>query len=362
MLNRRSDIRGIFVVTGVGVKGAAKAVKELNLVGKVKIICFDFNKEIKLDESTTFKFIHSGHLVNSSSLILKLKKGQLFKTVYYTSDLGNIRYKSYYTEPLDRIKSADIVISECTYGNKERSCANKDQRDKDIERLKNVISQYCVKQNGKVLIPVFSLHRGQQMATILYEMYHNDNNFNIPIYMDSILLSEITKIFKQIFPEFNKVVEWDKIKIIDKNTRKVLMETNKPMIILSSSGMVTNGASIVWLRSMITNSHNCVVFVGYCDEGTIGYKLKLKDQKTITIQGQQYKNKIQVCKLKSFSGHMQYQDLLEYLSEINCQTVLLHHGNTEDRLSFKSDLEKEYAKKCKTTQVKVVNKSTVIHI
>ena len=45
MLNRRSDIRGIFV-TGVGVKGAAKAVKELNLVGKVKIICFDFNKEI----------------------------------------------------------------------------------------------------------------------------------------------------------------------------------------------------------------------------------------------------------------------------------------------------------------------------
>ena len=45
LLNRRSDIRGIFV-TGVGVKGAAKAVKELNLVGKVKIICFDFNKEI----------------------------------------------------------------------------------------------------------------------------------------------------------------------------------------------------------------------------------------------------------------------------------------------------------------------------
>jgi methyl-accepting chemotaxis protein/ribose transport system substrate-binding protein len=45
LLNRRSDIGGIFV-TGVGVKGAAKAVRELNLIGKVKVICFDFNKEI----------------------------------------------------------------------------------------------------------------------------------------------------------------------------------------------------------------------------------------------------------------------------------------------------------------------------
>lgn len=45
LLNKRSDINGIFV-TGVGAKGAAKAVKELNLVGKVKIICFDFDKEI----------------------------------------------------------------------------------------------------------------------------------------------------------------------------------------------------------------------------------------------------------------------------------------------------------------------------
>ncbi|MDQ2086599.1 substrate-binding domain-containing protein [Herbivorax sp. ANBcel31] len=45
LLSQNSNIHGIFVA-GLGVKGAAKAIKELNMVGKVKIVCFDFDKEI----------------------------------------------------------------------------------------------------------------------------------------------------------------------------------------------------------------------------------------------------------------------------------------------------------------------------
>lgn len=44
-LSKNKNIDGIFT-TGGGIAGAAKAIKELNLVGKTRIVCFDFNKEV----------------------------------------------------------------------------------------------------------------------------------------------------------------------------------------------------------------------------------------------------------------------------------------------------------------------------
>jgi len=51
-LSKNSNVDGI-LTTGGGVIGAAKAIKDLNLVGKTKIVCFDFDKEI-------FKLIKEG--------------------------------------------------------------------------------------------------------------------------------------------------------------------------------------------------------------------------------------------------------------------------------------------------------------
>lgn len=51
-LSENSNIQGIFT-TGGGISGAAQAIKDLNLVGKTIIVCFDFNKEV-------FEFIKEG--------------------------------------------------------------------------------------------------------------------------------------------------------------------------------------------------------------------------------------------------------------------------------------------------------------
>ena len=44
-LIQNKNIDGIFT-TGGGITGAAQAIKELNLVGKTRLICFDYNKEV----------------------------------------------------------------------------------------------------------------------------------------------------------------------------------------------------------------------------------------------------------------------------------------------------------------------------
>ena len=45
LLRQNPNIHGLFI-TGLGVRGAARAVKELNMVGEIKIVCFDFDREI----------------------------------------------------------------------------------------------------------------------------------------------------------------------------------------------------------------------------------------------------------------------------------------------------------------------------
>lgn len=326
------------------------------------VVEYNMYENIILDDKVSFKYISSGHVAKACSLILNIDKNGVTKKIFYTSDLGNIKFKSYYTNNMDKIKNADVVISECTYGDKSRSCGNSEQRQKDIEKIKHVVEHYCIGKKGKVLIPVFSFSRSQSIATLLYDIYRNDPKFEIPIYMDSVLLIEMNKIFRQEFPYFTEVMAWKNIHEIDKTARKELMQIEGKAIILASAGMLNAGASISWLRSLVESSKNCVVFCGYCSEGTLGAKLKLKTQKTITIFGEKYKNKIEVVKLNSFSSHIQYDDLLSYLSDINCQTVALHHGEQEVKLGFKADLEKEYEDSCKTTKVIVPNKSTKIRL
>jgi len=317
---------------------------------------YDMYEVHGLDDLVRFKLISSAHVTNGTSLVLEIKKGQNYKKILYTSDLGNIRYKTYYCNNLDKIKNADLVISECTYADKKRSNSNPIDREKDKEKIYS-----AVEQHRKVLIPVFSFHRGQTIATILYEMYY-EKGIDRMIYMDSMLLNDITDIYKKNFPEFHKVMDWDKIKQITKKERDVLQNSKEKMIIIASSGSLVGGASVSWAKKLIEDDRNCIVFCGYQFEGSLGSKLKSKKQKTVNINRKTFKNKVNIVKLKSLSGHIQHDDLLEYLSSINCSVVALHHGNENDKLAFKNELKNEYEKLCKSTKVICPSRSTKIRL
>ena len=305
-----------------------------------------------LDDNTSFYFINSGHVPNGASIMLTVKG----KTIYYTSDLGNSKYQAYYCEDMQIPKNADLVISESTYANKQRSSNNPKQREDDIKRLSSVIEHY-----DRILIPCFAFHRSQSIMSLLYDMY-NDKNLDHEIYVDSILLNDLNKIFEKRFPKFKKVLKWNKIHCITKNERQTLLKSKSKMIIISASGSLVAGASVQWAKEFLPDPKACFVFVGHQFEGSLGYKIKLKDQKSITINGEKVVNKAQVCKLKSFSSHIQYNELVELLKNINSPKIVLHHGNEGDKLNFKKELEKEFEKICKTSRVICPTKSTKIRL
>jgi metallo-beta-lactamase family protein len=327
----------------------------------------DFDKLYELDENISFKFIPAGHIVGSAQLVLYIKEdnGRIHK-ILYTSDLGNIKLNKPFVEEFEKETKSNIVIGECTYGGSDRVTSKKD-REKDIEKIKSVVLDTCLDKKGRVLIPSFALDRTQFMLKILYDLFGEDENFDIPIIIDSPLACKMTDIYKYVLDGENKelikkITSWENVKFVsDADASKLSVADETPKIIISSSGMMTAGRVIHYTKSILEDGKSTILFCGFSAENSLAYKIKNnKLKKPISIDGKKYKNKCSIVDLKSFSSHMQREDLLNYYKQINCQAIYLVHGEMNGKIEFANQLKQELSDENKSTHVCVVNKSTSI--
>lgn len=325
-----------------------------------------FGDKLVVDNNITVRFTHSGHITNSAHLEMWLTENNHTKKIYYTSDLGNMNVPTYYVHELEPVAKANLVIAESTYANPKRQIKPKD-REKDLEKIKCVIEQ-TVEKHGKVLIPVFANHRCQTMLTVLYELFGNDENWKIPIYIDSPMACKISQLMCHIVNEkqmhyWEDVMKWKNVHFISEYTdSKMIQDSNDSCIVLASSGMISAGRSVSWTQKLLGSEKNHFLFCGFAPEGSIADKIKNSTQKYITIDGKVIPNKAYATSLVSFSSHIQHDAMLEYYSEINCEKIALVHGNFKDKEKFSKELQDVIAKKNKTTKVVCVNSSTTISL
>jgi len=319
-----------------------------------KIEEYDFNKKIDINSDFSFEFLHSGHIINSASIMIYLDKGR--KKIYYTSDMGSEVTTSYFANSLEKIDNATVVISEATYSDKNRVIKKEYKKD-DINKMDKIIKD-AVKHNGKILIPAFSLNRTQDILMFLYE-----NNFmkKIDVYVDSPLSQRVSKIYKEQYPIFDKAFKSAKWTYTSKES-KYINKTNKPCIIISASGMCEAGRVLHHLRNMIGKKNNHIVFCGFAANNTLASRIKNEDNKTISIFKRQYKKRANIVELKSFSSHIQNKELKDYLSQINCETIILKHSEQESKEQFAKELQNYLDFRCNTANVICANKRTEIRI
>lgn len=327
---------------------------------------YDYNKVYKLIEDISFKFIKNSHIIGAAQLELYLKnKMGIQKTILYTSDLGAFKVKNHYVDANDKCTKSNIVISECTYGARNKESAP--NREKDLEKLKTIILEVCIQKHGRLLIPVFALSRSQEILTNLYEMYKDDKDFNIPIIVDSPLILQINKVYHESLANenlklFNDVCNWKNIRFIkDHDDSKACIADKSPKIVLSSSGFLTRGRSCFYLQEYISNPNDCIVSVGYSPETSTFGKIK-NGEPVIKIDGKKYKNRCSCITFNSFSSHIPRHELMSYLKSIYCEKYILVHGNTEGKIEFKEDLEKELSKMCRSSHVICTTKDSVTRL
>jgi metallo-beta-lactamase family protein len=330
----------------------------------------DKNKIIQVTENVSFKLVSAGHIFGSTQILLYVKSsnGQV-KTIGYSGDVGNILFKQPFVEDFEPITKCNIFIGECTYNNADRS-VKKEARQKDLDLLQTVIKQ-TIEDKGIVLIPCFALQRIETILYILWELYHNNKNFKTKIIIDSPLAIKIinellSNLENDDLKLLHQILEWENVQLITEfeESQLNILDT-QPKIILSSSGMLTQGRSVQYLKAILPRKNCAVITCGYMAEGSLGWKIKnLNDEKTIKIGKDYYKNKCSIHSLKSFSAHMQYEQLINYYTNLannGCNIICLVHSDKE-KLEFKKKLDESIRRINKTTKVVAVNSTTIKRI
>lgn len=322
---------------------------------------------IALDKYVKFRFVPSGHILNSAQIELWVTYGNLTKKIAYTSDLGNIHIKKNYTNTFEAISKCDIMIGETTYA-RESKVANMKVRLKDLEKLESAIRQTCVEDKARVLLPVFANDRCQNMLTYLYDIFGNDDTFDIPILIDSPMAKRCCDAYSEALEgedalKWKEVLSWENIHFVEDHFEsREWRDMNCPVVVLASSGMLVKGRSVGWVYDMLPKAKDRIIFCGFSAEGSIGAIIKEGKQKSITVSGKRRANRCQITNLLSFTSHMQRDSLLKYYGSIQCEKIILVHGEMQGKIEFTKDLQKEISKNDNTSKVVVAQRGYTLSL
>ncbi len=297
--------------------------------------------KFRIDENIKVKFTGTGHMLGSAVANLQINEGGKFKRISYTGDIG--RPVDPILAPPQHFPQADIIITESTYGDRLHHDIGKAE-----EELLKVVIDTCVTKGGKLIIPAFSVGRTQEIVFALNNFFNAGRLPKIDMFVDSPLAVNATTVFR-MHPEcFNQNFAdvlakdsdpfgFDNLFYITKvEDSKRLNDHKKPCVIISASGMMEAGRVKHHLANNISDPRNTILIVGYCAPTTLGAKIGRGD-KEVSIHGMVYKVKAEVKKIESFSGHGDYQEMINFLS---CQDkslvskMFIVHGEYETQKKY----------------------------
>lgn len=321
----------------------------------------------RLDDVITFQWLKNSHCVGAAQLQLILNNGIKRKRILYTSDIGALETKNHYVENTEIPQFFnDIYIMESTYGLNTRT--SKKTREFDIEHLRVAINT-VLERNGTLILPAFSFSRSQELLTTLYLLFGNDESFDTPIVVDSMLTCDICDAYGSVLSDeyyelWNKVYNWKNVKYIrEKIDSQACVLDNTPKIVISSSGFCTNGRILSYLTQYLKDINSMICFSGFVgnNDSYLSYRIKNgKTHKTININKKPVPNRADCITMSTFSSHADFNDLIKYGGNLNTNLLVLVHGSIEAKNCLKEHLKEEISKNDKTYKVKCSEKGMII--
>ena len=279
------------------------------------------------------RILDAGHILGSGAVVLDIEEKGHKMRLWFSGDIGRRKL------PLIRDPIlpdwADILIMECTYGDKPH-------QDPELayEELRQVVGR-TLNRGGKVIIPAFAVGRTQEIVYVLHQMFESHQLPSVPVYVDSPLAVNATDIFK-LHPEcfddqtqafiradkYHTALGFDRL-IYTRSVEesKALNGRKDPMIIISASGMAETGRILHHLRNNIENPKNTILIVSWQAPYTLGRRLADRE-KRVRIYGDEYEVKAEVATIGGLSAHAGQDFLLEYALRVKgrAKQVFLVHG------------------------------------
>ncbi len=318
-------------------------------------ITLPYNSVTDIAPDIKLTLTNAGHILGSATVHLHIGQG-LYNLVY----TGDYKFgKSRLFQPANYVyPRVEALITESTYGGKEDVMPAREEAE---QKLIHSINE-TIQEGGKVLIPVPAVGRAQEILLVLNEFIAQKKLPEVPIYIEG-MLTEATSIHL-LYPEFlNKEIKekiiyqgenpfiTERYTIINNPKEREEVFQGGPAIILATSGMLEGGPSVSYFSELADNEKNKVIFVSYQVSGTLGRRV-LDGSKEISIMDSSGKIKVvsiksKVEKIDGFSGHSDYNQLLNYISRFKgkVQRILVVHGEENKAKNLSESINKIIFKK-----------------
>jgi metallo-beta-lactamase family protein len=325
---------------------------------------YPYKTTVGIGNQMTGTFYDAGHILGSAiSMITTQENGRSLR-VCFSGDLGRFD-KPILNDPElmfnEADREVDLLIMESTYG---------DRLHEPVADLKGqlaVVLEETLHRGGTVLIPAFAFGRTQVLLYILHELYNEKRLPHVPIYVDSPLAVNLTKVFAEHPEVYDQDTQttflakgqnpflFDQIRLVRSVEESMsLNRQDTPQIIIAASGMCEAGRILHHLRFKVHNERNTILIVGYMAENTLGRRIeelgmdyersgRKGDAPIVKFFNKEYPLKAHVAKIGGFSGHADKAEMLRFLKESNLRVrkIALVHGEEKQTLHFAQTLQSE---------------------
>ena len=255
----------------------------------------------------------AGHILGSSMAVCTYAG----KNIAFTGDLGNSPAPLLRdTEPLTGL---DYLIIESVYGDREHEGVGRRK-----EMLEGIIED-TVRRGGTLMIPAFSLERTQELLYEINSLVEGGRIPKLPIYIDSPLAIDVTKIYKKYTNYFNSdargiIKSGDDIFnfpglafTYTTDESKAIRTVKPPKIVIAGSGMSNGGRIIHHEKLYLPDPSSTLLIIGYQVPGSLGRMLQ-DGAKNVRILGDDVVSRAQIETIHGYSAHKDSSGLLDVVA------------------------------------------------
>ena len=308
----------------------AAAEKTMGLFKKI-----DFDSSFSVIEGIRATFYRVGHILGAACVKVEVDG----ETVLFSGDVG--RPSDPILRSPSKRPSADYVVIESTYGNREHV-------DTDLVGQLKVHINRTVERGGIVLVPAFSVGRTQLLLEAILRLQRSGEIPAVPVYLNSPMSIRVNSVFckhaaetKLTYQEVQDICD-TAIPIVDVEASRDLNSRREPAIIVAANGMATGGRVLHHLKGLVGSSKHTILFTGYQAEGTRGAKM-LAGEPTIRIHGEDLPVKAEVAVLDNVSAHADGSELMDWLKSVAepPKAVFITHGEPGASAGLRLKIEQE---------------------
>jgi uncharacterized protein len=309
------------------------ATRDVNEVIK-HCITLPYGKPTDISPDVTITLNNAGHIMGSATVHLNISGAH---NILYSGD-----YKYAKTQLLDSAVSmyprVETLITESTYGN--TTDVMPDQQS--VYRGFTESINKTLMEGGKVLLPVPAVGRAQEIMLVMAKEMKEGRLIESPIYIEG-MISEASAIHmsyahylgsdvrKSVSQGINPFQSEYFTVISGYGKRDDILNDENPAIVMATSGMLEGGPSVEYFKELAPNPKNKIMFVSYQINGTLGRRVLDGAMSEVSMMDKSGKVKVvpvrcQTQKIDGFSGHSDFNQIMNFVSRIRPKRVLVNHG------------------------------------